>query len=28
VVIERPLDGTAGVIDFEKPKTITFEVSD
>jgi len=29
VVIERPLDGTAGVIDFgEKPKSVTFEVSD
>jgi hypothetical protein len=29
VVIERPQDGTAGVIDFgEKPKTVTFEFSD
>jgi hypothetical protein len=29
VIIERPQDGTAGVIDFgEKPMTVTFEVSD
>jgi hypothetical protein len=29
VVIERPQDGTAGIIDFgEKPKSVTFEVSD
>jgi hypothetical protein len=28
VVIERPVDGTAGVIDFgDKPKTVEFEIS-